>query len=76
VVSKNGQRPFDNKVKVVSEWQRLKTVQETQRFLGFWNFYGRYVHRYSHVAAPLYNFCRKNSKFQWTTRKQIAFNGL
>jgi hypothetical protein len=36
VDSKDGQRPSNNKIKVVSEWQRPNTVQETQphsRFL-------------------------------------------
>jgi hypothetical protein len=77
MISRNRQRPSDNEIKDVSKWQRPKKVQDSHRFLGFCNFYRRYVHCYSHVAAPIiYNTCRKNSKFQWTTREQVAFNVL
>jgi hypothetical protein len=55
VVSKHGQRPSNNKIKAVPEWQRPKTVQETRRFLGFCNLYQCYAHRYSHMAAPRSN---------------------
>jgi hypothetical protein len=64
--SKDGQRPSHRKIKGASEWQRPKTVQETQRFLRFCKFYRRYVSRYSHMAAP----------FKILVAKAHNFNGL
>jgi hypothetical protein len=63
MVSKDSQRPSNNTIKAVSVWQCPKTVTETQRFLGFRNFYTRYIHRYSHMAAPLTIFAVRTFYF-------------
>jgi hypothetical protein len=76
MISKNGKRSPDNKIKAVSEWQRPETLHETQRFSGFCNFYRRDVHRYSYMVTPLHYICRRTLKFQWTTREQTGFIAL
>ena len=78
-VSELGLQPSPNKIKAVSEWPRPKSVQQVQQFLGFCNFYRRYVRRYSHIAAPLYKLTEKKSQakpFQWKQEHQSAFHML
>lgn len=42
-----------NKVSTMSEWPEPNTVKQLQRFLGFTNFYQRFIRGYSSVAALL-----------------------
>lgn len=42
-----------NKVTAVSEWSGPDLVKQLQRFLGFANFYRRFILDFSSVAAPL-----------------------
>ena len=41
------------KVARVSEWPTLKDRKEVQSFLGFVNFYWRFIEGFSHIARPL-----------------------
>ena len=53
-VVQRGQLQADpEKVRAVSEWPVPTTRKQLQRFLGFANFYRRFIRDYSRVAAPL-----------------------
>ena len=41
------------KVKIIQEWPEPKKVKDIQSFLGFANFYRRYIHNYSDIVVPL-----------------------
>lgn len=43
----------EGKVKAVLEWPQPTTLKELQRFLGFANFYRRFIRNFSSVASPL-----------------------
>ncbi|XP_043090657.1 uncharacterized mitochondrial protein AtMg00860-like [Puntigrus tetrazona] len=53
IISAEGVTMDEHKVKAVVEWPRPSTVKELQRFLGFSNFYRRFIRNFSLVAAPL-----------------------
>jgi hypothetical protein len=76
MVSGSGIRPSDSKIKAVTEWPVPHNVQQIQSFLGFCNFYRRYVKDYSKIANPLYAVTHKNAKFQWTDTQSTAFQQL
>ena len=42
------------KLKAIKGWPTPKSVKEIQKFLGFCNFYQRFVKDYSQVARPLF----------------------
>jgi hypothetical protein len=46
------------KVAGVAEWPMPKSKKEVQQFLGFVNFYRRFVQDFSHVARPLFDLTR------------------
>ncbi|KAI2644560.1 Transposon Ty3-I Gag-Pol polyprotein [Labeo rohita] len=46
------------KVSVIQEWSQPLTVKELQRFLGFLNYYGRFIQNYSFIMAPLTSLLR------------------
>ncbi len=53
VIGQNGIRMDQGKVTAIREWPLPSTVKELQRFLGFANFYRRFIKNYSLLTAPL-----------------------
>src|SRR5208282_4737542 len=45
-------------------------------FLGFGNFYRRFIKKFSELALPLNNLLKKNTEFVWTEDCQKAFDML
>jgi len=64
------------KLKAIQDWPLPKTVKDTQKFLGFCNFYRRFVKDYSHIARPLFNLTKKGNLWNWTTECNTAFETL
>jgi hypothetical protein len=76
VISTEGIRPDPRKLDVVRHWERPTTVKEVQSFLGFCNFYRRFVREYGRIARPLTNLTKKGVPFAWTEDCQRAFEDL
>ncbi|KAK3563887.1 hypothetical protein QTP86_004832 [Hemibagrus guttatus] len=77
VISPRGVEMNTNKVRAVSEWPAPATIKELQWFLGFANFYRRFIRSYSSVAAPLTSLLRgKPKKLNWTDQARAAFQRL
>ncbi|KAL0180441.1 hypothetical protein M9458_025883, partial [Cirrhinus mrigala] len=67
----------DSKVRAVTEWPRPKTIKELQRFLGFANFYRRFIRNYSLIAAPLTSLLKgKPAKLKWNQEAVNSFESL
>ena len=67
------------KVAAILEWPQPRSVKEVQSFLGFANFYRKFIATYSSIAAPLTTLTRKVSraqKFTWTPEADAAFRQL
>lgn len=52
-VSPRGVAVLENCIQAIKDWVAPKDVTETQRFLGFCNFYRGFIPRYSEIATPL-----------------------
>lgn len=62
------------KVKAVHDWPQPQTLKALQRFLGFANFYRRFIQGFSTVAAPLTDLVKKGTTMlQWTSEAHQAF---
>ncbi|KAK3510927.1 hypothetical protein QTP70_027099, partial [Hemibagrus guttatus] len=76
-VSYQGVEMDNSKITAVTEWPRPTTVKELQRFLGFANFYRRFIRNYSITAAPLTSLLKgKPSRLKWTENATQAFTNL
>ena len=53
VVSSQGIRMEDERIKAVNNWPEPKSVQDIQVFIGFANFYWQFIRGFSKIAAPL-----------------------
>ena len=64
------------KLKGIQDWPTPTMVKEVRGFLGFGNFYRRFIQHFSNLAQPLNNLLRKDQKFEWTENCQKAFDQL
>lgn len=77
VMVSNGQVTMDPiKVEGILEWPTPKSVKETQSFLGFCNFYRRFIKDFSKIAQPLFQLTRKGTIWNWNTPQEEAFKSL
>ncbi|KAI2655590.1 Transposon Tf2-6 polyprotein [Labeo rohita] len=73
-VIEGGQVKTDpEKIQAVIEWPKPITLKQLQRFLGFANFYRRFIRDYSRVAAPLTSLTSSSTPFKWTQEADRAF---
>ena len=64
------------KVAGVTEWPVPKNKKEVQQFLGFTNFYRRFIQDFSHHACAMFDLTGANTPFKWGTEQQAAFDKL
>ncbi len=77
VISSGGVAMDKRKVRALVNWPRPHSVKELQRFLGFANFYRRFIRNFSTVAAPLTSMSKKGpQRLVWTPRATSAFQEL
>lgn len=53
IISQEGIQMDPRKVDAIQDWPMPATIKELQRFLGFANFYRRFIQNYSHLSSPL-----------------------
>ncbi|CAM4463975.1 unnamed protein product [Leuciscus chuanchicus] len=76
VVSAEGISMDPEKVRAVLDWPVPDSRVALQRFLGFANFYRRFIRNFSQVAAPLSALTSVKSQFVWSDMAQDAFDRL
>ena len=76
IVSGNGLKICPDKVQAIRDWPTPKSVKEVQAFLGFANFYRRFIEDYSKITMLLKKLTQKNETFEWTNSTQEAFEEL
>ena len=64
------------KLKGIKNWPISTTIKQVQSFLGFGNFYRKFISHYSDLAQPLNNLTKKEKKFKWTIECQKSFDTL
>ena len=64
------------KLKGIKDWPIPTTVKQVQSFLGFGNFYRKFIHKYLEIAKPLNDLLKKDKPFDWTKECQKAFEDL
>uniref|UniRef100_A0A673AT68 Gypsy retrotransposon integrase-like protein 1 n=1 Tax=Sphaeramia orbicularis TaxID=375764 RepID=A0A673AT68_9TELE len=62
-----------DKVSAVRDWPTPTSRKDVQRFLGFANFYRKFIRGFSSVAAPLHVLTSPKSVFRWNPEADAAF---
>jgi RNase H-like domain found in reverse transcriptase/Reverse transcriptase (RNA-dependent DNA polymerase) len=60
----------------IRDWPVPTTLKQTWSFLGFGNFYRKFISHYSELARPLNDLTKKDKKFEWSTKCQEAFDTM
>ena len=82
IVSTDGVAMDDRRVQTIKEWPYPKSYREVQVFLGFANFYRRFIHKYSAIAGPLTGLLKgskggkKSGPFDMGYEAEAAFINL
>ena len=76
VLGLDGLRMDESKVQTIQGWPTPHWMKDMQSFLGFANFYRRFISNYTDVSAPLTCLTQKNKPWSWTTDCQVAFDDL
>ena len=61
VVGRNGIKMDPTKIEAVVEWAIPRHLKQVQAFLGFINFYRRFIKDFSKIAKPLVHLTRKTN---------------
>ena len=64
------------KVSAVEDWPTPTNRKQIQQFLGFANFYRRFIRNVSTIAAPLHALTSSHVVFKWNTEAEKAFQRL
>jgi hypothetical protein len=76
IISHNHVEMDPVKVSGVAEWPVPTNKKEVQSFLGFVNFYRRFIADFSHHARPLFDLTKKDTPFVWSDEAKGAFADL
>jgi RNase H-like domain found in reverse transcriptase/Reverse transcriptase (RNA-dependent DNA polymerase)/Integrase zinc binding domain len=64
------------KLSGIRDWPTPTMVKQVRGFIGFVNFYRRFIKKFSELVLPLNNLLWKDTKFDWNNQCQEAFKTL
>ena len=82
VVSSKGIETNPKKIAAILNWPQPQNITQVRSFLGFCNYYRKFIRGYAQVARPLYqlltgeNAKKKTNEIEWTEQCEQAFNKL
>jgi len=86
VVSQDGIKTDPKKIEALRTWKKPGTTKMLRQFLGFANYYRKFVRGYAELAMPLENLINdrpdrkskpdKDNAITWNIDAELAFNSL
>lgn len=76
VISPDGISMDPAKVAAIISWPIPTSVRDIQVFLGFANFYRRFIRSFSRIVGPITRLLKKDVPFLWVAAAQAAFAEL
>ncbi|XP_031758562.1 uncharacterized protein LOC108647661 [Xenopus tropicalis] len=76
VISTKGIVMDSKKVSAILDWPTPKDRKAVQRFVGFANFYRKFIRNFSEVIRPITDLTKQKVKFNWSPQAQRAFDKL
>jgi hypothetical protein len=64
------------KLSGVADWPTPRRLKDVQGFMGFANFYRRFIKGFSEIARPMNNLAKKDKIWKWEEEQQNAFDEL
>ena len=77
MVAVDGVTMSERKVQSKKDWKHPRSVQEVQIFIGFANFYRRFIKDFSKICKPITETLEGDPRnFSWVTEQNQAFQEL
>ena len=76
IISHNAVSMDPIKVQGITDWLVPTIVKQVRGFLGFGNFYRRFIDHYAEISRSLNDLTKKDTPFEWTPKCQDSFNEL
>lgn len=76
IITPGGIEMDPEKVLAIRDWAVPPGLRDLQRFLGFANFYRRFIQNFSGICRPLNDLLRKETKWHWDEPQEKAFQEL
>lgn len=76
LVGAAGVRPDPKKLKAVQDWPTPTDTTAVRSFIGFANFYRKFVHNFTTLAAPLLELTKSTVPFAWSRAEQASFTAI
>jgi RNase H-like domain found in reverse transcriptase len=76
IVSPAGLSMDPAKIQASEDWPIPQTIKEVQSFLGFANFYRRFIQNFASISKPLTTLTKKTVDFAWFSACQSVFEFL
>jgi hypothetical protein len=77
VISKDGIEMAQDKVQCIRDWEHPRSLRDIQSFIGFANFYWRFIEGFSKITKPLSNSTKGSPKdWIWTDAMTKSFEKL
>ncbi len=64
------------KMKTIMNWQASKSVKSVQSFIGFANFYWKFIKNFSNLIMSMMALVQKNTSFKWIEKADQGFKKL
>ena len=76
VIAQDQVKMDHKKVAAIKDWPTPTSKKQLRGFLGFLNFYRRFVQNFAQIARPLNALTSVKKEFEWTPECQEAFQKL
>lgn len=77
VIDQHGIQMDQRKVQAVENWPPPTSINELQRFLGFANFYRKFINNFSKICSPLTSLIKHvANSLSWNSEATNVFNQL
>jgi hypothetical protein len=76
VLSAKGIAVDPSKVQDILEWKPLTTVNQVRSFLGLAGYYRRFIPDFSKIVKPITGLLKNDTKFDWSSKCEEAFEQL
>ena len=73
-ICKGGMTLTEAKLKAVQDWATPQDVKGVRSFLGFTNYYRRFVKDFAAIADPLASLTKKGVEWQWGPINDVPFS--